>query len=109
MISEVAVLVAVGLATLGAAYLAAPFALRVLGTAAVALGWWDLLCGRPSSSVLIVAGLIVWLAGHWAVAARDGLWRSVVALRFWRLVAGGQLDPTHGRPVVVLLRRRPFR
>lgn len=108
MISEVAVLVAVGLAVLALAYLAAPVALRLLGGAAVALGWWDLLCGRASGAVLVAAGLILWLAGHWAVAARDGLWRSPVALRFWRLVAGGQLDPTHGRRVAVLVRRRPF-
>jgi hypothetical protein len=101
-----AVLLGVLLLVAVVVYFLAPLLLRWSGVATTGLGVWSLLCAQPLGLVLVVTGVLVWLAGHWAVAARDGVWLSPLAYRCWARFAGGQLNPTRGRVVPIYMRRR---
>lgn len=89
-------------------YLLGPFLTRWSGFFMAAVGVLGLVAGQLLGLGLIVLGVALWLLGHRGVAARDGLWRSPLAYRFWSRLAGGRFSPTRGRRVPIYMRRGPF-
>lgn len=41
----------------------------------------------------LLGGVVLWLAGHWAFAAKHGCWRSPLAMRAYRLPGLRRLRP----------------
>lgn len=86
-------------------YLFGPFLMRWIGVALGVGAVAGLLFGRFEALAFLVVGVGLWLLGHRGVAARDSLWRSPLAARFWARFAGGRFDPTRGRSVPIYMRR----
>ncbi|WP_157851091.1 hypothetical protein [Gordonia phthalatica] len=52
---------------------------------------------NPRFPIEAVVGLGLWLLGHWLFAAKDGLWRSRLGQRVWRLPGLSWMSPVrHG-------------
>jgi hypothetical protein len=73
--------------------------LRILGVAFFLIGMLSIALLNGSASkgedlLLALAGMVLWLAGHWLFAFRHHVYRSSLARRFFVHFLSGRLDPT---------------
>ncbi len=77
--------------------------LRVGGVVFVLVGLISLVTlANPAALLMVVIGLVMWLAGHWHFALRHHEYKSPLAQRIFLQVLPPRYDPTRqwGMPVV---------
>jgi predicted membrane channel-forming protein YqfA (hemolysin III family) len=77
--------------------------LRVVGAVFVLVGLISLITlADPTALLMVVIGLVMWLAGHWHFALRHHEYKSPLAQRIFLQVLPPRYDPTRhwGAPVV---------
>lgn len=77
--------------------------LRVVGALFVFVGLISLITlANPAALLMVVIGLVMWLAGHWHFALRHHEYKSPLAQRIFLQVLPPRYDPTRhwGAPVV---------
>jgi hypothetical protein len=77
--------------------------LRVVGAVFVFVGLISLvMLANPAALLMVVIGLVMWLAGHWHFALRHHEYKSPLAQRIFLQILPPRYDPTRhwGSPVV---------
>ncbi len=95
--------IAIAILAIGGFWIFGGVALRVVGIIFAVVGLVSLITlGDPGALLMVVLGLVMWLAGHWHFALRHHEYKSPLAERIFLQVLPPRLDPTRnwGTPVV---------
>lgn len=99
---DVVVVIGIALLAVWAAWLIGSLALRIVGVVFVLTGLVAMANGELGGLVVAVAGLVVWLAGHWLYGARHHHFASPLARRLFYRTPLRRIDPTRGWGIPVV-------